>query len=293
VPKGIVEPGLTPQASAAKEAFEEAGIAGEMAQDPLGSYERGKWGGTCEVTVYPMHVSKELPVWAEAGLRTRNWMTVEDALRSVNEPGLRNVISCLPAIAPAPGEFDGRLASPEPQARLVYLFRHAEAAPTADPALDFERPITSDGVAACHRMHRYLSMADVLPDLVLCSAALRARQTLEAIRPAVGTNAEVNYLADIYTEGARALLERLKRSSANRRRVMLVGHNPALTSLVETLVRGSSEGEAEKTSVRFPPAALAILAFPSASWSELEEGSCELHSLVSPSDVAVVARGGS
>ena len=61
VPKGIKDPGLTPQASAAKEAWEEAGVEGEVATEPLGEYRYEKWGGICTVTVYPMKVTRMVP----------------------------------------------------------------------------------------------------------------------------------------------------------------------------------------------------------------------------------------
>jgi len=58
VPKGIVEPGLSAAASARIEAREEAGVEGRIGCTPLGHFSYPKWGATCDVTVYPMEVSK-------------------------------------------------------------------------------------------------------------------------------------------------------------------------------------------------------------------------------------------
>ena len=58
VPKGIKDPGLSPRESAAKEAWEEAGIEGEIAETALGSYSCEKWGATCTVAVYAMKVTR-------------------------------------------------------------------------------------------------------------------------------------------------------------------------------------------------------------------------------------------
>jgi phosphohistidine phosphatase len=81
VPKGIKEPGLTPQASAAKEAREEAGVEGRVGDDPVGSYTYGKWGSTCTVDVYPMEVTEVLPEeeWEER-YRGRQWISPEQAV---------------------------------------------------------------------------------------------------------------------------------------------------------------------------------------------------------------------
>lgn len=76
VPKGIIEPGLSAQESAIKEATEEAGITGTLHIKPLGNYEYPKWGGTCQVLLYGMEVSSLLPeeIWQESQ-RSREWMS--------------------------------------------------------------------------------------------------------------------------------------------------------------------------------------------------------------------------
>jgi phosphohistidine phosphatase len=86
VPKGIKDPGLTPQDSAAKEAREEAGVLGQVAAEPIGSYSYPKWGATCEVDVYPMEVTRVLPEdeWAERH-RGREWVSPERAAERLKQ----------------------------------------------------------------------------------------------------------------------------------------------------------------------------------------------------------------
>lgn len=80
IPKGIIEPGLTASASAAKEAWEEAGVEGEISEQMLGYYPQEKWGGTCTVQVYPLAVAQLHTVkkWQEHH-RQRHWFTVSEA----------------------------------------------------------------------------------------------------------------------------------------------------------------------------------------------------------------------
>lgn len=89
VPKGIKDPGLTPQQSAAKEALEEAGVEGLVADAPIGRYDCQKWGGTCSVEVYPMEVTRVLPEdeWEERH-RGRNWVSPETAAEGLKEQAL-------------------------------------------------------------------------------------------------------------------------------------------------------------------------------------------------------------
>lgn len=91
LPKGVQEPGLTPDQSAAQEALEEAGVEGQVASTPLGSYRYEKWGGTCSVTVFPMLVEIVHEEWLESD-RQREWVSARVAVSRVNESQLKDLI---------------------------------------------------------------------------------------------------------------------------------------------------------------------------------------------------------
>ncbi len=95
LPKGVREVELTPQDSAAKEALEEAGIQGPVSASAIGSYQYRKWGGTCTVDVFTMQVQSELDVWEES-FRGREWLSLEEAMRRVQEPDLKRILKRLP-----------------------------------------------------------------------------------------------------------------------------------------------------------------------------------------------------
>ncbi|MCF7953383.1 MAG: NUDIX domain-containing protein [Spirochaetales bacterium] len=71
VPKGLVDPGFTAVEAAIREAYEEAGLVGHVTDSPIGGYQVKKWGGRCDITLYPMHVLEELEDWPEASFRQR------------------------------------------------------------------------------------------------------------------------------------------------------------------------------------------------------------------------------
>jgi phosphohistidine phosphatase len=98
VPKGIADPGHSLQESAAREAWEEAGIEGEVEDDPLGTYQYRKWGAQCSVTVYPMRVTRVLEAsdWEERH-RGREWVSAKVAAMLVRQPELADMISDLAA----------------------------------------------------------------------------------------------------------------------------------------------------------------------------------------------------
>lgn len=93
VPKGIVEPGLGPAASAEVEAREEAGVEGVVREAPLGQFTYEKWGATCEVTVFAMEVTREIPDadWEESH-RHRKWVPVADAAALLHLPAFQKMV---------------------------------------------------------------------------------------------------------------------------------------------------------------------------------------------------------
>lgn len=95
VPKGIVEPNLSPADSAAKEAWEEAGVRGRVLREALGTYLYEKWGGTCRVEVFPMEVTEVESRWPESH-RVRLWLSPSEAAARVDEPELAGMIRALP-----------------------------------------------------------------------------------------------------------------------------------------------------------------------------------------------------
>lgn len=98
VPKGIKDPGLSPRESAAREAWEEAGIEGEIGETPLGSYSCEKWGATCTVAVYAMKVTRVIAEeeWEESH-RGRQWVSPEKAASELKQEELRPLVKKLEA----------------------------------------------------------------------------------------------------------------------------------------------------------------------------------------------------
>lgn len=93
LPKGVIERRMTAHASALKEAYEEAGIAGEItSHEPIGSYMVYKWQGECTVRIYRMQVQEVLDDWPERASRRRRIVYPEEALDLLSNPGLRDIV---------------------------------------------------------------------------------------------------------------------------------------------------------------------------------------------------------
>ena len=93
IPKGVVELHLSPWESAAQEAFEEAGIRGEVVPRSVGSYSYQKWNDMCVVSVFPMLVTEVLEDWPESGIRRRKWVSGDEASSVVAKKALRPLVT--------------------------------------------------------------------------------------------------------------------------------------------------------------------------------------------------------
>jgi phosphohistidine phosphatase len=91
-PKGIIEPGDSPEGTALKEAREEAGILGHLLPEPIGSYEDRKWQCDCTVDMFLVEYAGECAAWEEGGLRRRLWCTYEEARRLLKKPEVRAIL---------------------------------------------------------------------------------------------------------------------------------------------------------------------------------------------------------
>lgn len=102
IPKGWPIDGLSHAAAAAREAWEEAGVEGNMFDDTLGHFHYAKVmtpinSIPCKVVVFGLRVAKLKDRFPERKQRQRKWFGIEKAARKVDEPGLRELLRDLPA----------------------------------------------------------------------------------------------------------------------------------------------------------------------------------------------------
>ncbi|MCX7722201.1 MAG: phosphohistidine phosphatase SixA [Verrucomicrobiae bacterium] len=123
----------------------------------------------------------------------------------------------------------------------IYILRHGEAAEpgTHGAKTDFDRPLTAEGKAAVRRVARGLRRFGVKPELILSSPLVRARETAEIVARELGLPGAVQLAEELCPDGSlRALVRRLRALEPQRNVVMLVGHEPYLSTLVSVLVTG-------------------------------------------------------
>ncbi|MFF4274600.1 SixA phosphatase family protein [Streptomyces sp. NPDC001536] len=161
-----------------------------------------------------------------------------------------------------------------PLRRLVVL-RHAKSAwPEGVP--DHQRPLAPRGRRDAPAAGRALVEDDVLPDLALCSTAVRARQTWDLASAQWGTPPPVRHDARLYGADVAELLDVVHEVPAEVETLLLVGHNPGLEELVLALAGDGLDDTLERVRMKFPTAAVAVLTWRGTGWEALLPGTALL-----------------
>jgi phosphohistidine phosphatase len=164
----------------------------------------------------------------------------------------------------------------------LWLLRHAKSSWQDERLPDIERPLAPRGEEAATRIARYVAAEGIRPELVLCSPAIRARRTLEAVLASLG-GPETSVEPELYTFDAEPLVERLRAVPDAIGSVMLVGHNPAMQSLAVWLAR--SGDRLDELVAKVPTGALAELELDASSWAGIGPGGAVLTRFVLPREL--------
>ena len=158
---------------------------------------------------------------------------------------------------------------------MLLVLRHAKA--VHEPGLrDEDRGLTKRGLRDATAAGETIRAAALIPDRVLCSAALTCCQVWRVRSAALGgaaDRAKVSYEPSLYYADADDLLEAVRHGPDTASTVLLVGHNPASQQLVVHLT-----GQRD---LPFPTSALAVVRLPG-RWADAGPGGGELARIWTP-----------
>ncbi|WP_428354093.1 histidine phosphatase family protein [Methyloprofundus sp.] len=166
--------------------------------------------------------------------------------------------------------------------RQLLILRHGKSDWGIEVS-DFERPLKKRGKRSAQRMGAWLQQQKKIPDYIISSPAERARNTAEKLAKAMGLRAhQVHYDSRLYAASLSHLQSALADCPRDAERVLLIGHNPELESLIEFLSKETvSIPEDGKL---LPTATLATFDMPD-NWIELSKGCAKLLSITRPTDL--------
>jgi len=152
--------------------------------------------------------------------------------------------------------------------------RHGKSDWSARFETDRDRPINKRGRKAAKAIGGAIARADRVPDILVVSPAVRAAMTADLAVDAGQWRCERRIDEGLYGAGAEGVLDVVRRHGRDSERLMVVGHEPTMSSVVSRAIGGGS--------IRFPTAAVAALRLHISTWSALDWRRAELDFFITP-----------
>lgn len=165
----------------------------------------------------------------------------------------------------------------------IFLLRHGKADAHRSGANDETRALTKRGRADAAAMGTYLDGIVDHIDCVLCSAAERTRQTLDALNAKAARTAVTYIEPGLYLAPRPVLMQTLQSLKEDYASVLVIGHNPGLHELGSSLIKPSAAVEADAIYKQFPTCALAHIEAECETWFEVAERCGKLAHFMIPS----------
>ena len=144
--------------------------------------------------------------------------------------------------------------------KTLLLMRHAKSSWKDVSLGDHDRPLNSRGRSAAPRMGEHLLSEGLIPDIILCSTAKRAKQTAKYLLTECPIDGGIIYLSSLYHGGTEEFIEALEELDDKIETAMIIGHNPGVEYSVEDFC-GLDEV--------MPTAAIAYIQFEDADWKRI------------------------
>ena len=145
--------------------------------------------------------------------------------------------------------------------KTLLILRHAKSSWDAPGLTDHDRPLNARGKRDAPRVGQLIYDEGLVPDLIVCSTAKRARKTAKKVARSSGYRGTIQETDILYHGEPKDWILLLRELADTHQRVMIVGHNPGLEDLL-ALLTGQYE--------RLTTANLAVLQLPIDSWEDLD-----------------------
>jgi len=147
--------------------------------------------------------------------------------------------------------------------KTLLILRHAKSS-WKDPELsDHDRPLNKRGKHDAPLMGQLLKEKKLVPDLIISSTAVRAKDTALTVAERVGYDNEIIFESTLYAASPDAYIKAISNVADNGKdfsTILVIGHNPGLEELIEVLT-----GEMHELAT----CELAVIELPTKKWSNL------------------------
>ena len=172
--------------------------------------------------------------------------------------------------------------------RRLFLIRHAKAEPGVGQE-DYERALTDRGREDARHVASVLAARDLLPNVLIHSGALRAKQTAEIFASHWPRRVEIEEQRGLYDATRDMLFARTRALSDQNESVGLVGHNPGMGELAAMLAGYGPYPELRRVASKYPTCAVAVIDFEFSAWDDIDRKSGLLTLFLTPGELETEA----
>lgn len=169
--------------------------------------------------------------------------------------------------------------------KSLFVLRHAKS-DAHGGGRDFDRPLNARGRDDARRLGRDLAQRAVRFDAVVASPAVRVLETLAGIEVGSGGPLSPRFDQRIYSASEVMLAAIVRETDDSVDSLLLVGHNPAVHTLVLALTEDDPDGLRGQVSARYSAGALSEITLQIEHWSAIGEQLGRIVRFVAPDDLA-------
>jgi len=170
-------------------------------------------------------------------------------------------------------------------AKTLILMRHSKSSWDNSYKDDFDRPLNSRGRENAQMVAKHIHSWGFKPELTLCSSALRCKQTLELIIPYFPKKMHIRYLDELYLAPETAILEIIKSIKLSIDQMLVIGHNPGLSDLSQSLIYSSNKKNDYFETQQFPTSAASIFEMSINNWVNFKLSESKIIDFVTPKNL--------
>jgi phosphohistidine phosphatase len=171
--------------------------------------------------------------------------------------------------------------------KTVHLLRHAKSDWGEMDLSDHARPLNKRGIAAANALGRRLAAEYFQPDLIFCSTARRARETLERLGRSL-RGIPTTFHDELYLVSPQDVLAFIRRVPETAQSILLVGHNPTTHDIALSLTARAAPGrrrDLANLKEKYPTGALCTIRLPATHWRQIAPGTGTLAQFLKPRDL--------
>ncbi len=166
--------------------------------------------------------------------------------------------------------------------KQLYLLRHAKSCWKDMSLCDHDRPLNKRGKKASAKIGSKFAEMSMAPDLVLCSTAVRASETIDRVLKAGNLDWNIQHEPKLYGASSDTILSLVHKHGANVDKLMIVGHNPGLADVAFALSCRGKPSLFERMYKKVPTGSFITLYFDVNCFSEVRARSGELTEFMRP-----------